>query len=86
MSTSKPTPVAEEMEYITLPELDMYDYPFPDIWHNKDKFERGKTYLVAKPIAEEVKRRIEIFEAQNLRLMQPRKDLKAIQDAAAKRS
>jgi hypothetical protein len=80
------TPVAEApaFEYVTIPERDMFDYPHPGVAINRDHFGPG-THKLPLDIAREVKERLAKFEAQNIRILQPRKDLRALEAIARNR-
>ena len=72
-------PTTPEFEYVTIPERDMFDYPHPGIGHNREFYGPG-THKLPYDVAQEVKERLAIFEAQNIRILQPRKDLRALKD------
>lgn len=75
---SKDTKETPAMEYVTIPAKDLFDAAFPDIWHNRTKYEAGKTHLVPVEVAKDLKERLNIFAAQQIRILQPKKDTKAI--------
>lgn len=83
-NTSKAVDVAAEsttgqkMEYVTLPEKDMFDYPFSGISINRDHYGPG-THLVPSDIAEELRTILARAQAQDIRILQPRKDFKALE-------
>lgn len=64
-------------QYITIPERDVLDFPFPAIRVNNAAFYPGKTYEIEEPLATTVKERIKTWMRQTLRLMQPKKDSEA---------
>lgn len=72
-------PATPEFEYVTVPEKDLFDYPHPGIGLNRDHFGPG-THKLPYEVAQEVKKRLAIFEAQNIRILQPRKDMRALLD------
>lgn len=76
--------VEPDFEYVTIPERDMFDLPHPGISHNRDHFGPG-THKLPKDIAFDVKDRLRVFEAQNIRILQPRKDLRALGDLSKER-
>jgi hypothetical protein len=71
----------EEFEYVTIPELDLFDYPHPGVGINREHYGPG-THKLPKDIAAEVKDRLRVYEAQNIRILQPRKDMRALRDLA----
>lgn len=75
------TPVASEpqFEYVTIPDKDLFDFPHPGIGLNREHYGPG-THKLPLDIAREVKTRLAIFEAQNIRILQPRKDMRALSD------
>jgi virulence-associated protein VagC len=80
----KALPVEEQepdFEYVTIPERDMFDLPHPGIGNNREHFGPG-THKLPKDVAFDVKERLRIFEAQNIRILQPRKDARALHDLA----
>lgn len=72
-------PVTPAFEYVTIPESDIFDFPHPGVRINRDHFGPG-THKLPLKTAQEVKERLAIFDAQNIRIMQPRKDLRALKD------
>lgn len=77
-------PIKEEipMEYVTIPSEDVLGYAHPDVGHNGDTFKAGQTYLVQKPIADEIHRMIKRHAEVSQRLIQSRAHLKSIQEVA----
>jgi hypothetical protein len=76
--TSVTEPV-EEFEYVTIPEKDILDYPHPGVAINRESYGPG-VHRLPRDIAREVKERLAIFDAANIRIIQPRKDMKALTD------
>jgi hypothetical protein len=73
-------PVSTKSEYIfvTIPETDMYDAPYPTIQLNRTKFEPGRTYKVPTEIGNEVVDRMKKFEKECVRLLRPKADIKSL--------
>lgn len=63
--------------YVTIPERDMFDYPHPGVGINRDHYGPG-THYVPKEIADEITRICAVFDAQNVRILQPKRDMKAL--------
>ena len=62
--------------YVTIPEKDLFDRPIK-ININTDTFEAG-THFVHKDIAGEITRILKSKEEGDVRILQPKKDLKAL--------
>lgn len=76
-----PAEVKKELVMIEIPERDMFDYPHPPVQINSNyNFEPGQTYWVEKDIATEVNRILKAKERQDIRVLQPRIDQRAIND------
>lgn len=65
-----------EMEYVTIPERDLFDMPHPNIQLNNNKYGPG-THHLTKLIALYVKDRLKAYERGNVRLMRNIKDSEA---------
>lgn len=73
-------PVTEkkpETEFVTVPEIDLFDQPFPTIRLSRHEFHAGKTYELDPATAGSLKDRIKAWEKANVRILQPRKDLES---------
>jgi hypothetical protein len=66
-------------EYVTVPDLDLFDYPHPGVGINREHYGPG-THRLPKAIAAEVKDRLSVYERQNVRILQPKKDMRALRD------
>lgn len=64
--------------YVTIPEKDMFDLTHPGVGINRDHYGPG-THFVPQDIADEITRICATFDAQNIRILQPRRDQKALQ-------
>lgn len=69
--------IEKAKQFVTIPELDLYDHVFPTIRVNHFEFHAGKTYELAHELAETVKERIHTYQKMDLRLMQNRIDDKS---------
>ena len=67
--------LAEGWEYIDIPAVDLYEFPFEGFWLNNDHFKPGK-HLVPPKVAEHLKERLEAWRAGDIRLMRPGRDKK----------
>lgn len=64
---------APEMEYITIPEKDLFDHPFSGIWINRTEYKPG-THLVEKDIAMFLKERLDTWQHEQMRQLRPNPD------------
>jgi hypothetical protein len=76
-SEARPTH-KQDWVYVTIPERDMFDMPFQGIGINRDHYGPG-THLVPPGIAEEILTILARAQAQDMRILQPRKDMKALE-------
>lgn len=67
--------LAEGWEYIDIPVVDLYEFPFDGFWLNNTHFKPGK-HLVPPKVAEHLKERLEAWRAADIRLMRPGRDKK----------
>lgn len=81
----KPTTIDEfystdqsNWEWITVPAKDPLGKPAPKFTLNRREFEPGQRYLVPPEIANELRDRIEVFQASIGRLLQDTIDYKAL--------
>jgi hypothetical protein len=72
-------PAEPEFEYVTVPDRDIFDFPHPGVRINRDYWGPG-THKIPVAQAKVVKERLAVFMAQNIRIMQPRKDTRALGD------
>src|SRR5574342_916928 len=70
----------EDWEYVTVPETNILDEPHQGAAINAINFSRGRTYLIHPDAARELARILKRYEAQNIRILQPKSDLKALTD------
>lgn len=82
VTSHKDTPA---VEFVTIPELDIFDREFPTIRLGRLEFKAGKTYEVAEPVTSSLKERIKAWQDADRRILQPRKD-KAAMRVQAQRS
>lgn len=73
-------PAAEEYVRVTMPLTDIFDHAHPGVQLNRHKFEPGKTYQLRGDVALEVKKRLAMFNDEQVRLLRPNTDRKALQD------
>lgn len=73
-------PTAEEYVKVEIPLTDLFDHSHPGVQLNRHKFEPGKTYLLRGDVALEVKRRLAMFHDEQVRLLRPNADRKALND------
>jgi len=73
-------PTAEEYVKVEMPLTDLFDHGHPGVQLNRHKFEPGKTYLLRGDVALEVKRRLAMFHDEQVRLLRPNADRKALAD------
>jgi hypothetical protein len=78
------TKPAKTYRWVEIPERDMYDHPHPGVGINLDHYGPGRHY-VEEVVAGEIERILKRFEIQNIRLLQPRKDMTALNDLAKTR-
>jgi hypothetical protein len=76
-ATEPEVPKKPEFVYVTIPETDMFDYPHPGVGINQNHYGPG-THYVPKAIADEIIRVCAVFDAQNVRILQPKRDMKAL--------
>ena len=62
--------LSEGWEYITIPDKDIFNQPFQGFWNNRDHYKPG-THLVPPNVAGHLKERLAIWQAMNIRLLQP---------------
>lgn len=74
----------EDFVYVTIPEKDVLDWPYPTIQLNRQKFEPGNTYKCPVEVGEEVERRMKMYNKETVRLLQPKADIKALQTVQGK--
>lgn len=72
MATTK-LETAPDMEYITVPDRDLFDHPFSGIWINKTEYKPG-THLVEKGIAMYLKERLDVWQQEQIRQLRPNPD------------
>lgn len=77
---AKTVPTAEEYIKVEMPLTDLFDHTHPGVQLNRHKFEPGKTYLLRGDVALEVKRRLAMFHDEQVRLLRPNADRKALND------
>jgi hypothetical protein len=74
--------VAEKLErgfrYVTIPDVDLYNYKFEGISVNQDNYKPGK-HLVSADIADTLEDRLKVWSDYNTRLMRPQADITALQ-------
>jgi hypothetical protein len=73
-------PTREEYVKVEIPLADLFDHSHPGVQLNRHKFEPGKTYLLRGDVALEVKRRLAMFHDEQVRLLRPNADRKALND------
>lgn len=73
-------PTAEEYVKIEIPATDLFDHTHPGVQLNRHKFEPGRTYMLRGDVALEVKRRLLMFHDEQVRLLRPNADRKALSD------
>lgn len=73
-------PTAEEYVKVEIPSSDLFDHTHPGVQLNRHKFEPGKTYLLRGDVALEVKKRLAMFHDEQVRLLRPNADRKALND------
>lgn len=62
--------LAEGWEYVDIPAVDLYEFPFDGFWINNTHFKPGK-HLVPPAVAIGLKERLEAWRAADIRLMRP---------------
>jgi hypothetical protein len=77
---AKTMPTREEYVKVEIPLADLFDHSHPGVQLNRHKFEPGKTYLLRGDVALEVKRRLAMFHDEQVRLLRPNADRKALND------
>jgi hypothetical protein len=77
---AKTLPTLDEYVKIEIPAADLFDHQHPGVQLNRHKFEAGKTYLLRGDVALEVKRRLAMFHDEQVRLLRPNADRKALAD------
>jgi hypothetical protein len=73
-------PTREEFVRVEMPLTDLFDHSHPGVQLNRHKFEPGKTYLLRGDVALEVKKRLAMFHDEQIRLLRPNADRKALND------
>jgi hypothetical protein len=73
-------PTREEYVKVEVPATDLFDHTHPGVQLNRHKFEPGKTYLLRGDVALELKTRLAIFHDEQVRLLRPNADRKALND------
>lgn len=73
-------PTREEYVKILIPATDLFDHTHPGVQLNRHKFEPGQTYHVRGDVALEVQRRLALFHDEQVRLLRPNADRKALAD------
>lgn len=74
-------PVAKNPDdwmFVTIPEADLFDQQHPAIQLNRTRFEPGHIYKVPAAIGEEVERRLAMFNKEQVRLLRPNTDKRAL--------
>jgi hypothetical protein len=83
--TGKPNhPVTQDKskwEWVTFPEVDVFDKPHQAASINDLKFERGNRYFVPPEVADELRRIIKTAEKADRRILQGSPDVKSIQES-----
>jgi hypothetical protein len=64
--------------YVTIPDVDLYNYKFGGISINHDTYKSGK-HLVSADVADTLEDRLRVREAGDKRLMRPQADVSALQ-------
>lgn len=77
---AKPVVPSDELTYVTIPANDLFDHSHPGVQLNRHKFEAGKTYRVRQDVAAEVQMRLNMYAAEQVRLLRPNADRKALTD------
>lgn len=77
---AKVAPTAEEYVRVEIPASDLFDHSHPGVQLNRHKFEPGRTYMLRGDVALEVKRRLAMFHDEQVRLLRPNADRKALAD------
>jgi hypothetical protein len=73
-------PTKEEYVKVEIPSADLFDHTHPGVQLNRHRFEPGKTYLLRGDVALEVKKRLAMFHDEQVRLLRPNADRKALND------
>jgi hypothetical protein len=73
-------PTHEEYVRVEIPLTDLFDHSHPGVQLNRHKFEPGKVYSLRGDVALEVKRRLAMFHNEQVRLLRPNADRKALAD------
>jgi len=80
------TPVAGDapvtVVYVTIPERDIYDYRFPDVWINEVRYPSGHTYALEPNTAKQVQELVVNRQKHDLGLMSSRVNLDALRQLA----
>lgn len=77
---SRSLPTREEYVKVEVPATDLFDHTHPGVQLNRHRFEPGRTYLLRGDVALEVKRRLLMFHDEQVRLLRPNADRKALND------
>lgn len=75
--------LSEGWRYVTIPGVDLYDQPFDGLWINRDHYKPGK-HLLAEEVADEIEKRLAIWQDAMIRLSNPKPNRSA-QEAALSR-
>jgi len=70
----------DDFMYVEIPAADLFDQPHPGVRLNRVKFEAGKRYSVRADVAIEVEDRLRRFNAEQVRLLRPNADRRALTD------
>jgi hypothetical protein len=73
-------PTKEEYVKVEIPATDLFDHTHPGVQLNRHRFDPGRTYLLRGDVALEVKRRLLMFHNEQVRLLRPNADRKALSD------
>lgn len=77
---TKPEIPQDTYVLVEIPASDLFDHVHPGVQLNRHKFEAGKVYSVRKDVADEVKKRLAVFTSEQVRLLRPNADRKALND------
>jgi len=72
-----PDPTKADWEYVTIPEIDLYDQPHPSLWNNRKEFKPG-THLVPPDLARSLKDRLSAFDESQRRIYRGTSDRKTV--------
>jgi len=68
-------------EYVTIPDVDIFDNRFPTIRVNHEEFLAGKRYFCCPSLAKEVREILERRQREDIRILRPDKNRKALNEA-----